>query len=441
MREISSRREFLKTSGVVAGAAAAATAPLSLARSAHAAGSDVLTFALVGCGGRGTGAIRDFINAAQLLNQPVKLIAMADAFEDRVRGSLNRLQDEWSDYIDVPDERICTGLDNNAKVLETDPDVVLMASPPGFRPWQYGEAVRAGKHVFMEKPCCIDAPGYRSLVASNEMADEKELRVVVGLQRHHQASYIRGIEEIHEGKLGDVMFLRVYWNGLGGGGRDLGSRPQNDPEEMRFQVRNWGCFRWLYGDNIVEQHVHNIDIANWVMARDGNHRAAHPVEANGMGGRVHRGNYGDIFDHHYIEFTYADGTKMFSQSRHQPGTWNQVNEFVHGKEGSRSVSVGGGPELESGNPYVQEQVALIKAIRDGEELNEGWFGAVSSMTAVMGRMASYSGQVIRWDEAVAQGPEEGPEQLAWDAQPRSLPDQDGRYPYPTPGAYNPYESL
>lgn len=436
MSESPSRREFLKTSGVAAGAAAAAQ--LSIANSAHAAGGDLLKIVLIGCGGRGTGAAFDCLNAAKILNQPIKLIAVADAFEDRARGSLNRIQKEWADNVDVPDDRVFIGLDAFQKAIDCGADLVLMATPPGFRPSQYAAAVKAGKNVFMEKPCCTDAPGYRSLIESNAVADEKGLKVVVGLQRHHQAGYIQGVREIHDGKLGEIMYLRVYWNGLGGGARDLGTRPQNDPQEMQFQIRNWGCFRWLYGDNIVEQHVHNIDIANWVMAADGDHRQAHPVEANGMGGRVERGNYGDIFDHHFVEFTYANGTKMFSQSRHQPGTWNAVNEFAHGTQGNRGVSIGGGPELESGNPYVQEHVDLIKAIRSGDKLNEGWFGAVSSMTAVLGRMATYSGQVVKWDEAVAKGPEESPEQLAWDAAPRSLPDQDGRYPYPVPGNYKPY---
>jgi predicted dehydrogenase len=276
------------------------------------------------------------------------------------------------------------------------------------------------------------------VVESNNRADDKKLTGGVGRQRHHQAGYLQGVKEIHDGKLGEVVCLRVYWNGLGGGARELGPRPQNDPKEMEFQVRNWGCFRWLYGDNIVEQHVHNIDIGNWVMAKDGDPRKAHPVEANGMGGRVHCGNYGDIFDHHAVEFTFADGTKMFSQSRHIEHTWDQVNEFVHGTKGSRSVHTGGGPKLESNNPYDQEHIDLVKAILRGTPLNEGWFGAISSMTAVLGRMATYSGQIVKWDDAVAKGPSEAPERIAWDARPRSLPGPDGFYPFAIPGNYKPY---
>ncbi len=286
--------------------------------------------------------------------------------------------------------------------------------------------------------------------------------MVVGLQRRHQAGYLHGVQKIHDGELGKIQFLRVFWNGSGGGARDLGKRPQNDPREMEFQIRNWGCFLWLYGDNIVEQHVHNIDIANWVMCRDGNVPSAHPVEANGMGGRVNAGNYGDIFDHHFVEFTYGDGTKVFSQSRHIGGTWDQINEFAHGDKGSRTVfqtpphpgrlhaklahgdkgsrpvSTDGGPKLESDDPYDQEHVDLVKAILKDTKLNDGWHGAVSSMTAVLGRMATYSGQIVRWDDAVANGPSEGPERIAFDAAPQHLPGADGRYAYPAPGNYRAY---
>lgn len=430
------RRDFLKTSALAAGAAA--VSQLDITRAAHAAGSDVLRIALVGCGGRGTGAAANCLNAQRHTGEKIKLVAVADAFEDRARGAAGRLAKDFADQVDVPPERVFVGLDAFQKAIDSGVDLVLLGTPPGFRPAHYAYAVQKGKHVFMEKPCCTDAPGFRSLMETNKLADEKNLKVVVGLQRHHQAGYIQGVQEIHEGKLGNVAFLRVYWNGLGGGARELGKRPQNDKDEMAFQIRNWGCFLWLYGDNIVEQHVHNLDIANWVMAKDGDPRKAHPIEANGMGGRVHAGNYGDIFDHHFVEYTYADGTKMFSQSRHIENTWNAVSEFVHGTKESRGVATGGGPKLESSNPYDQEHVDLVKAIRKDQKLNEGWFGAISTMTAVLGRMATYSGQIVKWDDAVAQGPNEGPERLAWDAMPRHLPDADGRYPLAVPGVYKAY---
>ena len=430
-----SRRDFLKTSTAVAGAAAT----LTVARGAHAAGSDAIKFALIGCGGRGTGAAANCMNVQQTIGQKIKLVAVADAFEDRANGALNQLKKGYAGQIDVPKDRVFVGLDAYKKAIDSDVDMVVMGTPPGFRPIHYAYAVEKGKHVFMEKPCCTDAPGFRSLLESNKLADQKKLKVVVGLQRHHQAGYIQGVNEIHDGKLGDLLFLRVYWNGLGGGARDIGPRKPGQKDEMQFQIRNWGCFLWLYGDNIVEQHVHNLDIANWALSKQGlGPDMAHPLEANGMGGRVHKGNYGDILDHHAVEYTYKDGVKVFSQSRHIEGTWDQVNEHAHGTKSNRGVATGGGPKLENGNPYDQEHVDLVKAILKDQPLNEGWFGAYSSMTAVLGRMATYSGQIVKWDDAVAKGPQESPEQIAWDALPRHLPNEDGFYPFPVPGVYKPY---
>jgi predicted dehydrogenase len=200
---------------------------------------------------------------------------------------------------------------------------------------------------------------------------------------------------------------------------------------MEYQMRNWYFFIWLCGDNICEQHVHNIDVANWV-------KGDHPVEANGMGGReVRKGkDVGHIFDHHFIEFTYKDGTKLYSQCRHQSGTWNCVTEAVHGTKGSSGCQSG----RHSPNPYNQEHVDLIKAIRDNDKYNEGWYGATSSMTAILGRMATYSGQVVKWDDAVKLGPDEMPKKFAWDALPKVVPDKDGSYEYAVavPGVYKPY---
>ena len=426
-----SRRDFLKTFG--RGGRGRGRVQVGLARSAHAAGSDVLKIALIGCGGRGTGAAANCLNVAKILGEKIKLVAVADAFEDRASGALGQLKKEYADQVDVPADRVFVGLDAYQKAIDCGVDMVLLATPPGFRPLHYAAAVKAGKHVFMEKPCCIDAPGFRSLVETNKLADEKNLKVVVGLQRHHQAGYIQGVKEIHDGKLGDILFLRVYWNGAGGGAHDIGKRPQNDPKEMEFQIRNWYYFVWLSGDNIVEQHVHNLDIGNWVMAKDGDPQKAHPVEANGMGGRVNRGQL--------RRHLRPPLRRVHLRRRHEDV---QPVPPHPGHLGRRSASTstapraaaawpaGGGPKLESGNPYDQEHVDLIKAIRKDEQLNEGWFGATSSMTAVLGRMATYSGQVVNWDDAVAKGPDESPERLAWDATPRHLPGPDGFYPFPIP---------
>jgi len=411
----SSRREFMKRS-TAAAAGAALAGNLSIARSAHAQGSDVLKAVLIGCGGRGTGAAGNYLR-----NENVSLIAVADAFENNAKGAANRYN--------VPQEMAFWGFDAYRKAIATDCDICIIATSPGFRPIHYTAAIEAGKHVFMEKPCCTDAPGFNMLMKTNTLADEKGLKVGVGLQRHHQQSYINGINEIRDGKYGDVLFTRVYWNG---GGVWVRGREEGDTE-MRYQMRNWYYFVWLCGDNICEQHVHNLDIGNWVMND-------HPVEANAMGGReVRKGkDHGQIFDHHFVEYTYADGRKMFSQCRHIPGAWGNVSEAAHGTKGAGGVSSRGrGP-----NPYDQEHTDLIAAIRNNEKYNEGWFGATSSFTAVLGRMASYSGKVVKWDDAVKSGPAEmiyeNHDQLTMNSTPPVVPDEDGNYPVAVPGSYKPY---
>ena len=413
-----SRRDFLKSS-TVAAAGVALAGGLSMARSAHAAGPDQIKVALIGCGGRGTGA------AANCLNAPdnIKIVAVADAFEDRARGAANSLKN--NPKADIAEDRIFIGFDAYQKAIDCGVDMVILATPPGFRPIHYAAAIKAGKHVFMEKPCCTDAAGFRSLMETNKLADEKGLKVGVGLQRHHEASYLEGIKQIQGGSLGDILFLRAYWNG----GPIWIRRREEGDTEMRYQMRNWYHFTWLGGDNICEQHVHNLDVCNWVMND-------HPVEANGMGGCEVRDNrgVGQIFDHHAVEFTYANGTKMFSQCRQIPGCSDNVSEAAHGTKGSSGCTA----RARGSNPYDQEHVDLIKAIRDNAKYNEGWYGATSSMTAVLGRMATYSGKVVKWDDAVAKGPSLMPEKFAWDATPPVVPDEKGVYPMAVPGVYKPY---
>ncbi len=318
-----SRRDFLKGSTAVAGATLAAG--MSIHRAAHAAGSDVIKVALIGSGGRGTGAATQQMTA----DKNVKLIAVADAFENRAKGSLDRLKQRFPDQVAVPDDQVFTGLTAYKNAIATDADLVILATPPGFRPMQYKAAIDAGKHVFMEKPCCVDAPGYKTLIAASKMADEKKLMVGVGLQRRHETRYIETIQKLRDGAIGDIMLTRVYWNGGGIWNR----RREPGMTEMQYQVHNWYHFCWVCGDNICEQHVHNLDVGNWVRGDK------HPVEANGMGGcsaRYLGGNKGtgQIFDHHFVEFTYDDGTKMYSQCRHMAGTWGQISEAAHGTKGT-----------------------------------------------------------------------------------------------------------
>jgi myo-inositol 2-dehydrogenase / D-chiro-inositol 1-dehydrogenase len=433
MRDItnSSRRDFLKSSTAVA-AGVALAGGLSFARSAHAAGSDELKIALIGCGGRGTGAVVNCLGSVP----NVKLIAVADVFENNAKDSLANLQktEECKGKIDVPTERIFVGFDAYQKAIAAGPDVVFLATPPGLRPIHYAAAIQAGKHVFMEKPCCVDAPGFRSLMETNKLADEKNLKVVVGLQRRYQAGYVAGMKKIHDGAIGDLVLLRAYWDG----GEPWFRERVAGQTEMEYQLRNWYHFVWICGDNICEQHVHNLDVCNWA-------KNDHPIEANGMGACVQRYAHrdpkkgsGQIFDSHFVEFTYKDGSKMYSQCRQIPNTWNSVSEAVHGTKGVSNCQADGKSLGFRDNPYEQEHVALFDAIRKNEKHNDGWYGATSSMTAVMGRMATYSGQVVKWDDAVAKGPDEMPKKFAFDADPPAMPDKNGLYPIPVPGIYKPF---
>ncbi len=427
-----SRREFLKSSASTAGGIALAGG-LSLARSAHAAGDDTIKVALIGCGGRGAGAAAQCLDA----DENVKLVAVADVFEDQARRSLGHLKKGHSDRIDVAEDRIFSGMDAYQQAIDSGVDLVLLATPPAFRPMQYAAAVKAGKHVFMEKPCCTDAPGFRSLMETNKLAETKDLKVVVGMQRRHQPNYVETIKRIHDGAIGELKYLRAHWNDSG-----IWVRPRK-PEwtEMEYQIRNWNVFMWLSGDHIVEQHVHNLDVVNWA-------KGGHPVEANGMGGRqVRKGkNNGHIFDHHTVEFTYADGTRMLSQCRQMAGCWGSLAEHACGTKGYADCAghISGGNEWNFDGPNVNgwanEHVDLIRAIRQGEKLHDGWHGATSTMTGILGRMATYSGQAVRWDDAVAKGPSEMPQTFALDADPPVMPDDDGNYEssVPIPGIYKPY---
>jgi predicted dehydrogenase len=414
-----------------------------MTRSAHAAGDGVIKVALVGCGGRGTGAVAQMMNA----DKGVQLVAVADAFENRSKGAVDKLTKQYGDQVAVGD-RIYSGLKAYEQAIASDAELVCIATPPGFRPQQYAASIEAGKHVFMEKPCCVDGPGYLQLMKANKMADDKDLFVGVGLQRRHQPNYMETVQRIHEGAIGDVMFTRVYWNGGGIWNRkrsELAGILGREPTELEYQVYNWYHFCWVSGDNICEQHIHNLDVGNWVMKDE------HPTEANGMGGCTARylgdlKGTGQIFDHHFVEFTYSDGTKMFSQCRHMKNTFTSVSESAHGTAGTSNCA----GKIEGENEWrfrgkgvsghQQEQTDLIAAMRAGNRYNEGYYGANSSMTAVLGRLANYSGKVVKWDDAVNKGVSEFPEVMDWNAEAIVQKDENGDYPIPMPGIYSPYAS-
>ena len=431
-----SRRVFLKTSTGTLVAGSLATNP-RLSHAVHAAGSEEIRIGFVGCGNRGTGACKETLS----VKAPVKLVAVGDLFPERIEKALKNLgkYPDVNARMDVPPERCFTGFDAYEKVLEAGIDMILLTTPPHFRPIHYAAAVKAGKHVFMEKPLCVDAPGYRTFVEANEEARRKRLSVVVGLQRRHQKNYLEGIQRIHDGEIGKINLLRTYFN-MPSGGRSGQLKPEG-MGEMEYQIRHWGVFCWLCGDHLVEQATHEIDVANWIMD-------AHPVRANGMGGRQVRlgpGN-GDVFDHHFIEFEYETGVRFYCQARQQMGTWSHVSDNAHGTKGEMTIGTGAwglgkvGPRemrsqrLRATNPYQQEHQDLAMSILgDGTYRMEADYGATSSMTAVMGRMATYSGQPITWDEAIASTVRLAPQRYALDAEPPVLPLPDGSYLSAVPG--------
>jgi predicted dehydrogenase len=428
------RRDFVKSSAILAGGTLLSQLPAGAY--AYARKDDSLKVAVIGCGGRGTGA------ADQALSAPtagkVKIVAMADAFRDRLDESYANLSKKYGkDKLDVPEKNKFVGFDAYKQAIALA-DVVLLATPPGFRPIHFEEAVRAGKHVFMEKPVATDAPGVRMVLAAAEEAKKKNLSVVVGLQRRYQNNYRETLKRIQDGAIGDIVSGQVYWNGEGVWVKQRTA----GQTEMEYQMRNWYYFNWLCGDHILEQHIHNIDVANWF-------KGGYPVTAQGMGGReVRTGKeYGEIFDHHFVEFVYADGTVISSQCRHIPGCMNKVAEAFQGTKGRVTISGDGDgviTDLKGGNiynhrgkddpnPYQTEHDELFASIRSGKPINDAEFGAKSTMTAIMGRMATYSGQVIKWDDALASTVSLMPEKFAFDAQPPVLPDENGFYPVPVPG--------
>jgi predicted dehydrogenase len=383
------RREFIKTTAAVSLAAAMPRIP-----EVYAAGSDAIRVGVVGCGGRGTGAAIDCLSAAP----GVEVVAMSDLFMDRIDSSLKSIKEKHPDKVKVTPERMFTGFDGFKK-LSALPEVnlIIMASPPGFRPMHLKAAVEGGKNIFMEKPVAVDPVGIRSVLASSDQATQKGLAIVAGTQRRHQSRYLEIIKRIHEGAIGELVGGQCYWNQ-----GDLWVKQREpDMSEMEWQCRNWLYFSWLSGDHIVEQHVHNIDVVNWAFQ-------ALPVKVMGMGGRQARTGpeFGNIFDHFAVEYEYPNGVRIMSMCRQTEGAAERVEERLVGTKG---VAFGYGEikgaapwkfEGEEINPYVQEHADLIAAIRSGKPLNEGRRVAESTMCAIIGRMSAYTGRAINWDWAM-----------------------------------------
>ncbi len=420
------RRGFLHTTTGIA------LASLPVARFAHAAGSDEIKVAVVGCGGRGTGAANQSLNTMK----GVKVVALADVSPERMATSLRSLKAQHPDQVDVSMANQFIGFDAYKQAI-AQCDLAILATPPGFRPVHFEEAVRQGKNAFMEKPVAVDAPGIRRVLAAVEEAKKKGLKIGAGLQRHHQPSYMEAVKRLQDGAVGDITSMRCYW--LGNAREGLDRKP--DETEMQYQIRNWYFFTWLSGDHIVEQHIHNIDVINWI-------KGTYPVRAQGMGGRQVRNKkiHGQIFDHHFVEYEYADGSRLYSQCRQgQVGAYSQISEHVVGTKGRADLGVqnklfqiaGANPwelRLKIGEDGHQlEHYPLIDAIQNNKPMNEGELAAMSTMTAIMGRMATYSGKMVEWEEAFNSKLDSMAKTLAWDAAPPILPNADGFYPVAMPG--------
>lgn len=428
-----SRRKFIKNASMASGAMILPS--LGGHGMVNVFNEKKLKIALVGCGGRGTGAANQALEA----DDHVQLVAMADLFEDQLNSSYGHLYDKYKDTgkINVKDKHKFVGFDGFKEAIDLA-DVVILTTPPGFRPYHFAYAIENDKHVFMEKPVATDAPGIRKVLETAKLADQKKLNVVVGLQRHYQENYIKVNSLIKGGDLGKILSGQVYWNSSGVWVRQR----QPGQSELEYQMRNWYYFNWVCGDHILEQHIHNIDIANWFLGE-------YPVSAQGMGGRmVRKGpDHGEIFDHHFVEFTYPSGAVIASQCRHQPNTMYRVGEafqLTNGRVDTHDAGVAkiynlDGEEIQSignskgHNPYQQEHNELFASIRNNAVINDAYNGAKSTMTAIMGRMATYSGKVIEWDEALASDLQLMPEELSWGSPTPTSPDENGNYPVPVPG--------
>lgn len=424
------RREFLTRSAVLA--AAPAAAGLVIPRSVHAAGSDRLRIGLIGCGGRGCGAAA----SALAVDPAAQLTAVADAFADRTDFARNTLKKKYDDQVAVDDAHCFSGLDAYRQLLASGSvDVALLVEPPHFRPIHVEACIEAGAHVFAEKPMGVDAPGVRRLLAAGDKAKEKKLSFVSGFETRYRPGARDVMRRIHDGAIGEIQAIQCNYNtgSLWHRGR------QPDWTEMQYQLRNWYYFTWLSGDHNVEQHCHLMDVVAWIM------RDEPPVDAWGVGGRQVRvePKWGDIFDHHAVVYEYPSGARVYGICRQQPNCWNDVSLIAYGTKG-RLTSAGLGRFTLSGETSYegaadQEHPELITfremfaGIRAGAPVNETTQIARSTMLSILGRMATHSGQRIRWDDALASKLDLSPQRYDWDATPPIVPDAEGKYPTPIPG--------
>ncbi len=429
-----SRRRFLAT------AAAATAYPLRSNAAIHE--QNVLRVALVGCGSRGTGAAANALSTAG----PVKLVAMADVFRDRLSASLQILKRRFESSVDVPPERQFLGFDAYRHAIDcvAPGGLVLLATPPVFRPLHLEYAVQQAVHVFMEKAFAVDPPGVRRVLAAGRIAAEKNLKIMGGLVWRQSVPRQEVIKRIHDGAIGQVTCLRSYR--MQGPVRSPKRRPGES--ELAHQIRNFYSFSWLNGGYFVDWAIHHVDVACWA-------KGAWPVEAHGMGGRIVRDEPDQMWDHYSVEYTFADGTKLFVFARHMPGCWNQAGDYAHGTRGAARIMLNfarpasalfkdhrmrredlvwtyEGPRP---NPYQRELDVLVEAIRSDKPHNEAERCAYACLTVLMGRTAAWTGKLVRRDELLASDQRLAPDvdRMAWETPPPVQPDADGRYPIARPG--------
>jgi myo-inositol 2-dehydrogenase / D-chiro-inositol 1-dehydrogenase len=396
----SNRRDFLKTGSLAASVALAASAT-----GVHAQGPDEIKVGLIGCGGRGSGAIRDSLKA----DKSIRVHAVGDVFLDKAERQAKSLTTEFKNRTNLTG-RAFGGVDAFKEVIDSGVDLVILATPPGFRPAHLQYAVEKGKHIFCEKPVAVDGPGIRKVMELVEISKKKNLAIVAGTQRRHQKAYLEVYKRIQNGDIGDIVGGRCAWNNEG----IWFNKRKEGESDIEYQMRNWYHFLWVCGDHIVEQHIHNLDVINWFTGQ-------HPVRCTGMGGRMGGTNarpngdaneVGHIFDHFAVEYEYAKGVKISSYCRHYPGP-GDVSEMVIGTKGTIKTASGGfytlnGEEIYSPeqdgkdtSPYVLEHVDLIASIKNGKHLNELQQVAESTLTAIMGRMSTYTGVALKWEQAMA----------------------------------------
>ncbi len=436
----SSRREFLKqTGGVLAGA----TLLSSLSARSLASEDNTIKIALIGCGGRGTGAAAN----ALATQGPVQLVAMADVFPDRLESSYNGLKSQFGDKVDVPKDRQFIGMDGYKKAIaEIAPGgVALLTTPPTFRPLHFEHAVEANCNVFMEKSFAVDAPGVRRVLKTGEEATKRNLKVAGGLMSRHYKPLEAIVDQIHQGAIGDVITCWAYR--VHG---PVGYFPKAPGwSELEHQIRNYSNFTWVNGSFILDWLIHNLDVCCWV-------KDAWPVKAQGQGGRQVRDTHASkdqLFDHYAVEYEFPDGTRLFAQGRHIANCWGFFGDVIHGTKGCGVLGEGiSDPKLfkghkadsantiwqfpgDKGDHYQREHDLLFDAIRKDLPYNESQRCAYAAMTGILGRMAAETGQEITWDEALASTIELAPglDQMTLQSDPPVKPDANGNYPVAMPG--------